>query len=216
MAFSYSRYMTFKKCPLKYKFSYIDGLRPPFTESPAMARGTEIHQSIEDFLNGESEELHPDIHEFYGQYFNSIREDDVFPELPFSYNWEWNVCDFDSPDCMVRGFFDTIHLYNGVNVLEYKTGKIYPEHVYQRTLYGIAARLAFPEGGPVSVTTMYLDQRKNKGGVVFDNMVEEAMPAWKNNFQRIIDTAPEDMVANPHFGCKWCEFSRKKGGPCQF
>ena len=47
---SYSSLSTYKQCPAKWKFSYIDGIEWP--ASAAMLRGTRMHSMAEDFLNG--------------------------------------------------------------------------------------------------------------------------------------------------------------------
>ena len=87
--YSYSRLATFKKCPAKFKYSYIDKVDMPFEVSPAMERGTEIHNSLEAFMNGHTEQLHPDIHEHYGQFFFSLRANYTCqPEAKWAFNWE--------------------------------------------------------------------------------------------------------------------------------
>ena len=52
---SKSRLLKFKKCPEQFRWSYIQGLREP--ETTAMARGTAIHETFEDFYHNVTEHV---------------------------------------------------------------------------------------------------------------------------------------------------------------
>lgn len=218
--YSYSRLATFKKCMAKFKFAYIDKVDVPFIPSPAMARGTEIHNSLEQFMLGHSDMLHPDIHEHYGQYFFGLREehkDHIFPEHKWGLNWEFIPCDYDDPNVMIRGFMDLkfVPPDDNVQVFEYKTGKQYPEHVHQQWLYGVVALQEHPLKS-ADTTVIYLDQKKNKKIYYPQGMMGEYRPGLMREIQEIEEKPVEDMTPNPQFTCRWCQFSKDNGGPCQF
>lgn len=218
--YSYSRMATFKKCPAKFKYAYMDKVDVPFIPSPAMVRGSEIHDSLEAFVSGHSEILHPDIHEHYGQFFFSIRETakTIEPEHRWALNWDLEPCDYNDSNCMVRGFMDLRFTMEGqrVQIYEYKTGKIYPEHHAQMWLYGVATLLEMPDEECVDVTAVYLDQKKNKKISYPRSMLFEYKPMLMKEIQEIEDRPESEFHTNPSYACRWCQFSKNNGGPCQF
>ncbi len=219
--YSYSRLATYKKCPLKFKLAYIDKIEKPYEPSPAMERGSAIHDSLEAFVLGHSEQLHPDIHEHYGQFFFSLREQygsALIPEAKWALNWEWEVCDYDDTDCMVRGYMDLkfVPEDDNIQVFEYKSGNIYPEHTSQQCLYGTAALIQHPDKEGVDVTAIYVDKKQNKKIYYPASMLFEYKPMWMHQIMEIENAQPEDFIPKPHFMCRYCQFRASNGGPCVF
>ncbi len=217
--YSYSRLATFAKCPAKFKFNYIDKVKVEFIVSEAMERGSEIHNSLEAFMNGHSEHLHPDIHEHYGQFFFSLRETyDCQPEYKWGIDMDMAPCGYDHPDVMVRGFMDLrfVPKEERVQVFEYKTGKIYPEHTHQQRLYGTATLIELPDQKGVDVTAVYLDQKQNKKIYYPASMLGEYTSMLKMEIETIENTPLDEFIPKPQWACKWCQFSKQNRGPCQF
>ena len=217
--YSYSRLATFTKCPAKFKFNYIDKVKVEFIVSPAMERGTEIHNSLEAYMNGHSEHLHPDIHEHYGQFFFSLRETyDCQPEYKWGIDMDMNACGYDHPDVMVRGFMDLrfIPTDERVQVFEYKTGKIYREHTAQQWLYGTATLIELPDQDGVDVTAVYLDQKQNKKIHYPAMMLGEYKSMLTTEIETIENTPLDEFITKPQWSCKWCQFSKQNRGPCKF
>lgn len=216
---SYSRYSTYKKCPAKYNYAY--NLKVPVERgpaSPAMLRGSEIHKSVENYLNKLSEMLHPDIHKNYGQFFMGLRESyENHPELKFALDDDWQPCDFDDEHCMVRGFMDNVvdtgfeqpHL-----VQEYKTGKVYDDHEEQRSLYGMVDLIIADKWSSVDVHTIYFDKKKFVQVNYTRAMLPEYKGMWKRKFKEMDDDTV--FITKPQYSCKWCEYSTHNGGPCPF
>ncbi len=215
--YSYSRLSTFTQCPAKYNWSYVDKVDVERISSPAMERGTKIHNSLEAFVKRETEILHPDIHEHYGQFMFSIRENyECFPESRWAFDWLLRPCAYDEPMCMIRGFMDLkfVPENDNVQVYEYKTGKIYDEHAHQRWIYGVAALLEHPEKKGVDVTTVYLDQKKNVKTFYPSHMLREYKPMLIDEIREVDEC--EEFIPKPQFLCRWCNFSKQNGGPCSF
>ena len=124
MAHSYSEYSTYKQCAAKHNYSYNQRLPRTKKVNEAMQRGTDIHNSIENFMEGKSDSLHIDIHQQYGQWLYGMRNNyECYPERRFSFNEKWEKVEWDAEDCFVRGFLD-LDIYSkedGVNIYEWKT-----------------------------------------------------------------------------------------------
>lgn len=217
MAYSYSRINTFFQCKAKYNWSYIDVQDIPFVPSPAMERGTEVHNSVEGFLRGHTEHLHPDIHKHYGQFFLGLRENySVMPEHRWALDWNWEVCQYGDHNAMIRGFMDLkiVPHEDNLQIYEFKTGKIYPDHDQQKLLYGTAGLCEHPEYEQVDVTGVYFDLKQNRA-ITYPM---EMLPEYKGVFNRQIAEieACEDFIPEPSYSCRWCRFSKTNGGPCAF
>lgn len=211
MKYSYSRLNTYKKCPAKFKYTYVDKIPVIRITSERANRGLEIHQSVEEFINGSSDRLHDDIHEHYGQYFLSLRElheGDLFPEYAWGLTKGWEPCNYDDPNAMLRGYIDL--LIKPVDIQEYKTGKMYPDHAFQSMIYGIVGLVT--SGEPeVTVTRTYFDLKKNERDVYKAVLLDY----YKEEVQKVIDEIEAEDIypAMPSYLCQFCEFSKN---PCKF
>jgi hypothetical protein len=219
--YSYSRIATYSQCPLKFKFSYIDMVQVDSLPSPAMERGTEIHKTIEDYILGETEQLHPDIHKTYGQFFMGLRANfECFPEEKMGATREFEPCDYDDPDVYIRGIIDLrIRPKPEINdiptVYDHKTGKIYQDHVAQRAFYGILALINVPDIEHIRVTNIYVDLVKIASTDYYRGMLGDMIALLVKDKIEMIER-DEYFPANPSFSCRWCKFSKHNGGPCSF
>lgn len=228
-AYSYSKIQTYKKCPAKFKFAYIDEIKMPKGESPAMARGSSIHASIEKFIKKESDLLDEEIRQAYTQYFFGLRESyKCFPEVKFALkggnlhydpkdyqNAVFEPCSWEDPGVVFRGFYDLKVVWDGgVFIDEFKTGKPYEEHAEQRMAYGTVALIEHPEIETVDVRTIYLDKVQTVPVTYTRGMLVE----YTGGLRRNIMGCENDTIfaPQPSFMCRYCEFSRQNGGPCQF
>jgi hypothetical protein len=222
MVYSYSSLATFKQCPQKFKFAYIDRVKveqePP---SAAMERGTKIHNSVEEYLLGNSEFLHPDIHKNYGQFMMGLREGggEILPEWRWGITWDFKPCDYYAPECMLHGYMDLVIVPEdkkaNIPLYEWKTGKIYADdHASQACKYSTALMIHHPEYPGVDAMITYFDQSDYKGIYYPNGMMD--------NYQHMLRREIDEIVfekrwpTKPSFKCRWCKFSRDNGGPCQF
>jgi CRISPR/Cas system-associated exonuclease Cas4 (RecB family) len=208
LPWSYSRLSTYEKCPAKFKYSYIDKIKGP--KHPAAARGTEIHESIENFLNG-GKELH-EVATPYKHVFKEIRAHDPFVEEKVAFTAKWKLAPWD--DCWGRAAIDSAYIYgNRVEVQEWKTGKMYDDHAEQRALYLLLAMVKWPAGQVYRHQTYYLDLGKKKS---LEVTKDELIGAREDFTARVTIMASDDVLAaRPGPYCGYCNFSRYKGGPCK-
>lgn len=215
ISLSYSKYSTWAQCARKFKFRYIDRLAD--TKSEAMGRGTEVHNSVEDYLAGKREDLHPDIHEYYGQFMQGLRNAGCLPEVKLAINFLWEQVEWDSPDAYCRSMIDAVMPpKDGVlHAFEWKTGKIYPEHFNQRELYAVKLRVLYPDVEEIRVTGVYLDLKQNSPPYILPSCFQEMkIELWDNRFRQVL--RDKEYIPNPSFKCRFCNFRKDAGGPCEF
>lgn len=215
MAVSYSGYTTYVDCPSKFQRKYItkekSGPGPTRETAPAMYRGTDLHNCIENLINGAEDPLPKAIAHYHG-FICGLRDMGAKPEEPFAFNAAWERVDFEDPTAEVRGFLDAILAGETLTVYEWKSGKVYDTHVTQRNLYGLAALLMYPDYDKVRVITTYLDLTENRETTYHSMMLSTYKWMWTRNINKTKPPQPYPM--RPTWKCGNCQFSKKQGGLC--
>lgn len=216
---SYTMFGTWKTCPQKYAYRYIERLPSTRPKSPQAERGTAVHNSIERFFKGEHDELHPEIAGKYGQWMTDLRGHPAHVEYRFAVNADWEPVEYKDPEAQWRGFIDLWVLPsegNKVNTLfEWKTGGIYDDHAEQADLYATCMQsIAPPEVKETNVLNVYLDKGKNVQRGVNHLQLRGAQVLWENKRRGF--EYDNDYVPNPGYYCRWCDYAKDNGGPCRF
>lgn len=221
---SYSSWNSHRKCGFQYAANKVWKFEtPPEPPSPALDRGNRLHDSVENFFLG-SDALDPDL-QFYKQWMWNLRNDyNCLPEEKWAFRIEdrtnWIPVDFDDPTASVRGLFDLRLIPKteedrDIDIFEWKSGKKYDDHKFQRRLYKTASSVLNPDHN-TQVTTVYFDQKQNVPSQVPYKAGEPnniALGEWAGMFE-LMDM-PGTYVPNPGFHCRWCPHSRYKGGKCR-
>lgn len=226
-AWSYSRYSTYKQCPAKAKYLYIDKLKEP--PSPALENGAAVHNLAEDYIKGkipkfpaELKKFEADFRSHRKQYAKKISGMIVEDQWAFTDTWDettWNNWAL----CWLRVKIDCAHHIDDttLKVRDWKTGKLRAEqnddYMEQLSLYALTALLLHPHIQRVQVELVYLDS-----GIVFPEVplfyTREDTPRLKKEWTKRVTPMLKDLSFAPRANdkCKWCAFSKDKGGPCKF
>lgn len=217
MALSYSGYTMYVNCPSSFQRKYITKEKtkaplPTRESAPAMFRGTDLHNAIEDLINDNRNDLPKEI-SHYTQFAIGLRSQEAKAEEAFAFDAQWEAVDFEAEEAEIRGFLDCkLHTENDFVIYEWKTGKVYDDHVTQRSLYGLAGLLLHPEQRTVRVITTYLDLGKNDETVYH----REMMSTYKWMWGRYINSTkpPQPYPMRPGWKCRYCDYSKNNGGLC--
>lgn len=229
-SWSFSRYSTYKQCPLKAKFNFIDKINEP--PNAAMERGTQIHNLAEDFVKGKIPKLPPELKLFDKDFkalktmFKKVSQSMVVEDTwAFTKDWEetaWN----NWTACYVRIKLDCAHHENDdtLIVTDWKTGKFRveknEEYVEQLELYALAALLLHPHLKAVKPRLGYLDQgiyypRAEDAELVF---TRDDIPKLQKLWNKRVKPMMNDTIfaPRPNNNCHWCWYGQSKkaaGGP---
>lgn len=128
--FSFSKISTYKECPLKYKYRYIDKI--PSKPSVHLIKGSKVHKLLENYENSTAGEYSEIVRNFaeseLGQEIlskPSIREHKIKLNADLRANDE-----LKKHETRFIGFIDRINVDGGVDLIDFKTGK-YKEPKYQ-------------------------------------------------------------------------------------
>lgn len=207
---SYSRYSTWKKCPAKLKYSMtVEGER---VSTPAMARGTDFHKNIENFLLGKAD-LPLELR-YYEEFLHHIRDEGAIPEAPIAIDANWQMTGWDSTNRWWRGVLDCVVEYDDFAcIYDWKTGNEYDDHREQREIYAAAYHAVFPVKN-VRVFHVYLDKKQNTTTLYDEDEIAKLKNLWMQRVEPMFND--KHFIPNPGFHCRFCQYRAEAGGPCPF
>lgn len=227
-AWSYSRWNDYMLCPLKAFYKHVQKIKEP--GSAAMDRGSEIHEKAEHFVKGIIKAVPKEL-KIFADEFKALRKAGATAEQDWAFNAVWEKRGWFDKDVWVRVKVDAFLKFlvgklKKIRVIDYKTGKLNPDHIEQLSLYALAAFKLFPEIDEVDVELWYLDQPKgtdvNPVKKIYARSEERALQKeWtKRTIPMLSDTK---FAPRPNSKCHWCwfrhdnmEYPGGKGGPCKF
>jgi hypothetical protein len=209
---SYSSISTYESCPAKWKYSYIDQL--PYKPSAAMERGSRLHSDCEKFLKTSSHVLPWELAKM-GPVLLDLKGKGAQSEETWCLDRYW-LPDMVNP--WIKAIVD-VHWFESdgtvLQVRDFKSGREYPDHREQLELYALIGLASFPEVKRAEYGAIYLDTRhtSNEGAVLRGDMMDKKVNEWHDRAERMM--ADEQFLPTPGGACNWCDYSKKKGGPCQ-
>jgi len=210
----YSKLETFEKCPQKFKYQFIDKLPQP--GSQAMERGSKMHEAIESYLNGWVQELMPAC-EIFKEPIDKLKTQALkTTEQAIGLDKNWNkLPDWFHPDTWLRAKADASYVERDhLFVIDFKTGKYRIPSQDQIELYSIVGGAIYPEVEVVTAEYWFIDT-----GEVYSKEYTQAELLWlrKKFEKRIVPMyTTTDWVPAPSMECRWCPYSKTKGGKCQY
>ncbi len=201
MIFSANMLKTYKTCPLKYKFKYVEHFSLP-QKFEIFEKGKKIHALAYYYLNGDDishlqTALTPDELAIW----EKLKNNEYF-------NLKTYRAEFDL-NCNLGGFWvggrlDAVVTDEQGNyyILDYKTGRV-PENPQEdlQTLVYLAALETHLKGKYKSLKFIYIDLKNNQNHVVDSTLTH---PEIIEHLCRQI--ASGKFPANPSDECKMCEY----------
>jgi len=214
MKWSLSALGTFEKCQLQYRFRYIDKL--PSQRGEAANRGVEKHKIFEDVMKGTLPEL-PSEYSYFNAMLKDLKTQENYAEHKISLKRDWTPCPWEDPEVWFRGILDLkVCSGNTASVYDWKTGRIYPDHDDQKSIYSLGVFAEEPAVQRVRAVHVYVDLGQQREKIYDRGEMHGMRKQWEIRASFLERTAPEDMIPNPGFHCRYCPYSAQKGGPCRF
>lgn len=223
-AWSFSRWTKWATCPLQFKLSTIDRL--PEEKGPALVRGQEVHNEAEEYVKAARKpRMVPASLETFTDEFVELRDlkraagVEVLPENELAFDRNWAPTSWFDRRTWVRIKIDALVRFVGkrrTRVIDYKTGRLKEQSEYdeQVELYALAAFDADPELQTVQTELWFLDH-----GVLYENDhdrddADGIRAKWEERVTPMMADRRFDPTPGNH--CRWCSFSKAKGGPCRY
>jgi RecB family exonuclease len=216
-SWSFSRWDTWRTCPLKYRLQFIDKL--PTAQSPAMARGNKIHLQLAAYIEGKSVPLPPEVkHPEHVIAYDFMR---TFPgtkvvEQQWGFDVEWKDTGYFAKNIWLRSILDVALFYEDqtVEIVDHKTGKRYGSNDDQVELFALTAMTRYRTSTAVTTRLIYVDSG------------DQQLADWSAKDRAKLQAKWTDLVrpmfgdrqwpARPNDKCHFCDFGASKGGSCRF
>lgn len=230
---SFSQWENYNGCPARWKYKSVLKL-PGSPPGPAAARGLQMHDTVENYINGNLAVVHKDVAPKYYEVFDAFK---THPngmrhcEYKFSLTQDWQIAGpLTSGRAWCAMVLDAVRVgddhtgpYSSrtspliAYVGEWKSGKPKDTHGDQRKLYALGTMLRWHDVDEVQVTTYYLEDTGPPQRLKVANS-ESARDKLKQLWQQRVDLMQRDAICAPKPGmhCNWCDYAKKKGGPCVF
>lgn len=217
---SYSRLGTWESCPKQYEYCYIEKVQVGEEAiSPAASRGQDIHDKAEQYLLGNTH-IYPHELQKVAGHAMMLKAKKAEPEVKIAVREDWTPTDYEADDVYFRAIVDvTYHTidpdYKIVHIEDWKTGQQYPEHAVQLDTYVAVAAANHPDADEFRTRLIYIDQ-----GVITPpkKITKNRIEGMRIMLAGRVANAERDTIfpTKPGSQCRWCDYSKKKGGPCQY
>lgn len=220
-SWSYSRYSDWKNCPLRAKLKHLDKIPEP--PSPPMERGIAIAKLGEEYLKGERRNVPKELKPMADDFKKLRKKSDLFVEEMWGFDRQWRVVPWnDWNNCVLRVKIDVGYREkNTVYIVDNKTGK-YHENGHsgydeQLSLYAAAAVYKFEDVEKIFTRLHYTDhgiKYPENPMMVTAEQAFQLSKEWDKKVRPMLND--ERFVPNPSNACRWCAYSKARGGPCKY
>lgn len=224
------------RCPLAFKYRYIDKIKPEVRNTYAK-KGTVIHKAQELVLDGKPAKLAFDqaIEEEKELTTSEIEEVKTFidpvvafkkridaftnnnPVKEIRNECEWAItpdfepCDFFSPDVMIRGIVDFALLLEDDHliIIDHKSGKVKPlsNFATQLNIYTVMGKVFYPHVKGIQCAIHFVAKEK----IVWAEMrkpqyVESVLKPWIKEYLNDKALGVEGFNARLGWHCGFCDY----------
>lgn len=204
---------TFKSCPLKYKFKYIDRISLP-QKASFFEKGKKVHALANYYLKGDDiSKFEPTLNENEKIAWNNLKSNEFFSYkyVNSEYNLSCKIGDYwigGRLDAIVKKHKNESETYY---ILDYKTGSIpqKPEYDYQTMVYLLCLSSAPFITPQDQIKFVYIDLKNNQNCVIDFTQekkveYEKAITTICSNIENI--QIPEDIEHQKM--CDFCEYKK--------
>lgn len=204
---------TFKSCPLKYKFKYIDRISLP-QKASFFEKGKKVHALANYYLKGDDiSKFEPTLNENEKIAWNNLKSNEFFSYkyVNSEYNLSCKIGDYwigGRLDAIVKKHKNESETYY---ILDYKTGSIpqKPEYDYQTMVYLLCLSSAPFISPQDDIKFVYIDLKNNQNCVIDFTQekkveYEKAITTICSNIENI--QIPEDIEHQKM--CDFCEYKK--------
>lgn len=204
---------TFKSCPLKYKFKYIDRISLP-QKASFFEKGKKVHALANYYLKGDDiSKFEPTLNENEKIAWNNLKSNEFFSYkyVNSEYNLSCKIGDYwigGRLDAIVKKHKNESETYY---ILDYKTGSIpkNPEYDYQTMVYLLCLSSAPFISPQDDIKFVYIDLKNNQNCVIDFTQekkveYEKAITTICSNIENI--QIPEDIEHQKM--CDFCEYKK--------
>lgn len=203
---------TFKSCPLKYKFKYIDRISLP-QKASFFEKGKKVHALANYYLKGDDiSKFEPTLNENEKIAWNNLKSNEFFSYkyVNSEYNLSCKIGDYwigGRLDAIVKKHKNESETYY---ILDYKTGSIpkNPEYDYQTMVYLLCLSSAPFITPQDEIKFVYIDLKNNQNCVI--DFTQEKKLEYEKAITTICSNIENIQIPGDIEHQKMCDFCEYK------
>lgn len=229
-AWSYSTYSTYLKCPMQICYEKVQRLRMPEESSPVLERGSMIHKNAEQVIAAaKPPEVIPELVRLADK-LASYRKLKAKVEEEWAFTKDWIPTQWRNwKECWLRMKVDALAVTPGktkrqapplIQITDWKSGRAYPDHAQQRSLYALGALQLIDLGvlpgdakTKVVAEHLYVDTTQSATEEFFLKDLKSLKRQWETRIKDMMEDTTYRV--QPGFHCRWCKYRASNGGPCK-
>lgn len=217
-AWSFSGHQNFADCPHKVYLSKVE--RMPDPSGPAAERGTRIHTDIENFIQGETDQLCKEAAKHFAGLVTDLRDEYADGTVEIEGDWgfdrDWNITGWTDPDVWARIKLDAIKHESPTSavIYDWKSGRKFGnemKHAQQLQLYAIGSFMRFPELEFVTGKMIYVDKNDELPASYTREEAMAFIDKWNRRGLEMTTATSFEPTPGPS-ACRWCPHGKVQEG----
>jgi hypothetical protein len=209
----FSKLDVYRACPQKFEYQFIQKLPQP--GSAAMTRGSTMHEDIEHYLNGWAPGLTSEV-AAWKDALDALKTKNFKGEQAIGIDKNWGLLpDWFAKETWLRVKMDAYFIEDDeMTVIDFKSGKFRIPSEDQIELYAVAGLSIAPQVKKVNAQFWFLDT----DDVYNKTYTAEQLVLLRKKYERECQPLYTDSTWTPAPSreCRWCPYSKTKGGKCQY
>ena len=205
MHWTFSRLKEFETCPKKFEYHYLLGMGPG-EPTPALVRGTAVHEAIEHYLIDGTQTL-PPLSLVWQREIEGLRALKAQPEQQWEFDADWHPYTHTTGQPLwLRMKLDANYRIKPKvhAVIDFKTGKHYPSNLEQLEVYSLGAFAQFDEVEEVLASLWYIDLGDPCEVTIKRERAPKLARKWEGRANRLLEA--KEFPAHPAIHCRWCPY----------
>ena len=209
----FSKLNTYRDCPKQFFFQYVQKI--PYPSNAAMERGGRLHEAIEMYLNGWASELPAEL-ESWKLRLDVLKSKNFQAEQALGFDKSWHLLpDWFDKATWLRAKMDAKYLDgNKLVVIDFKSGKYKIPSADQIELYAIAGSAVHPSAETVIAEFWFLDSGEIHTMLYTKAELLKLRAKFEDASAKLYTDAA--WTPKPSAACRYCAYSKVKGGPCVY
>lgn len=210
--YSFSKIATYKQCPKKYFWNYIEKAPKSKTDITALLKGGAVHSILEHYPDASTHKLAPRYQyiadnfvasDLGKKYMHLTAENEIRVGL----NSELEPCSYSDKTAVFRGIVDYVCLLGTLHLVDWKTGKLKEpkwQEYDQLMYYAVFFFKKYPNINQINISFVYVEHN-SENSLVLDRQ-------YLNNYIEQLTTSIEAIENEKVFPknksrlCEWCDF----------
>jgi hypothetical protein len=210
----WSKLDVFRTCKKKFEFQFIEKIPEPGND--AMKRGGDIHETLEAYLQGWISDLPVGLVDWKDR-LDELKRSNFTAEQAIGLDKDWKVLqDWFQKTVWLRAKMDAKVLRpdDTLSVIDFKTGRYRIPHEDQVELYAVVGHALHPHIKSATAEYWFIDANDSWSKTYTAEELLALRKKYEAEAQKIYDT--QVWSESPSRDCKWCTYSKSKGGKCRY